>query len=83
MFYSHQLITPTHTIGQNRILSVDVLRGIAMVLVILQHSYLSVNIKAIPPLIDFLLWNITGLAAVAFVSISGVIYSYFMYAGPD
>lgn len=61
----------------------DVLRGLAMVLVILQHSYLSVNMKAIPSLVDFSIWNMTGLAAVAFVSISGLVYSYFLYTASD
>ena len=72
-----------HHNGGNRVLSVDILRGIAMVLVILQHSYLSVHRKTIPPLVDFLLWNMTGLAAVAFVSISGMVYSYFLYTASD
>jgi len=73
----------THNIGRNRIFSVDVLKGFAMVLVILQHSYLSVNMKSIPPLFDFFTWNVTGLAAVAFVSISGMMYSYFLYTHTD
>ena len=55
------------------------MRGFAMVLVILQHSYLSADMKSIPPLFDFFTWNVTGLAAVAFVSISGMMYSYFLY----
>ena len=67
----------------NRFLSIDSLRGFAMVLVILQHSYLSANMKSIPRFIDMLVWNITALAAVAFVSISGAMYSYFLYTQPD
>ncbi len=80
---NRRLTNAKHIARRNRIHSVDVLRGFAMVLVILQHSYLSVNMQAIPPLVDFLLWNMTGLAAVAFVSISGMIYSYFLYTRPD
>ncbi len=54
-----------------------------MVLVILQHSYLSVSLKSIHILFDFFIWPITGLAAVAFVSISGMVYSYFLYMASD
>jgi uncharacterized membrane protein len=80
---NQQLSNRTHHIGRNRILSVDVLRGFAMVLVIIQHVYLSANIKSIPFIFNFLLWPITSLAAVAFVSISGVMYSYYLYSQPD
>jgi uncharacterized membrane protein len=68
---------------KNRFLSIDSLRGFAMVLVILQHSYLSTNMTSIPKFIDMLVWSITALAAVAFVSISGAMYSYFLYIQPD
>lgn len=67
----------------NRILSIDALRGFAMMLVILQHSYLSADMKTIPPFLDMLLWGVTYLAAVAFVSISGMMYSYFLFSSVD
>ena len=51
-----------------------------MVLVILQHSYLHVNTRLIPPLLDMFLWRITYLAAVSFVAISGTMFSYFLHA---
>jgi hypothetical protein len=54
-----------------------------MVLVILQHSYLNINMKLIPLLMGALLWNITSLAAVAFVSISGATFSYHLFMQPD
>lgn len=54
-----------------------------MVLVILQHSYLSADMKAFPHLLDMLLWGVTGLAAVAFMSISGMMYSYFLFSRAD
>jgi hypothetical protein len=54
-----------------------------MVLVILQHSYLSINQKLIAPALNTLIWDTTGLAAVAFVSISGAVYSYFLFLHPD
>ena len=49
-----------------------------MVLVILQHSYLSVNTRLIPHAADLLLWMVTHLAAIAFVSISGTVFTYFL-----
>lgn len=51
-----------------------------MVLVILQHSYLSVDRESIPVLFDAFLWNITSLAAIAFVAIAGVVCSYSLYS---
>jgi len=80
---THQLSGSINHTVRNRILSIDVLRGCAMVFVIFQHAYLSVNIKSIPPLLDFFIWKITGIAAVAFVSISGMVYSYFLYTKSD
>ncbi|MDA8138640.1 MAG: heparan-alpha-glucosaminide N-acetyltransferase domain-containing protein [Desulfobacteraceae bacterium] len=65
--------------AKKRLLSVDSLRGFAMVLVLLQHSYLSTNSKLIPFFIDKTIWLITYSAAIAFVSISGAIYSYFLF----
>lgn len=50
-----------------------------MVLVLLQHSYLSANRELIPSFVDLLLWGTTYCAAVAFVSISGMMYTYFLY----
>jgi uncharacterized membrane protein len=70
-------------LGQDRIFSIDSLRGFAMVLVILQHSYLSVNQTLIAPVLNTLIWDATGLAAVAFVSISGTVYSYFLFVDSD
>jgi uncharacterized membrane protein len=64
-------------VKQNRLFAVDSLRGLAMVLVILQHAYLSVNRQLIPPLLDMFLWGLTYIAAIAFVSISGMMCSYF------
>lgn len=66
-----------------RIMAIDILRGFAMVLVILQHSYLLVDRKLIPPVLDQCIWLTTNMAAVAFVSVSGVMYSYFFYLKTD
>ncbi len=47
-----------------------------MILVILQHSYLLVDLTLIPSVLNFCIWHVTFMAAVAFVSVSGTIYSY-------
>lgn len=70
-------------VPQNRYLWIDSLRGAAMVLVLLQHSYLSVNRSLIPHALDLFIWGITFGAAAAFVSISGVMFSYFLYISPQ
>lgn len=69
-------------VQRHRLLAVDALKGLAMVFVILQHSYLSTNTQTIPRVLDMLIWNVTSIAAVAFVAISGAIYSYFLYIQP-
>jgi len=80
----NHLNTPVRRrLGQDRIFSIDTVRGFAMVLVICQHSYLSVNQKLIAPSLNTLIWVITGFAAVAFVSISGAVYSYFLFLHSD
>jgi uncharacterized membrane protein len=66
-----------------RFLSVDTLRGFAMVLVLLQHAYLSADYARIPHFLDMFIWDITYAAAVFFVSISGMMYSYFLSVKPD
>lgn len=54
-----------------------------MVLVILQHSYLNVNVRLIPHFLGIFILGFSNLAAVAFVSISGTIFSYFLYIQPN
>ena len=71
------------TVAVHRLWSVDVLRGLAMFLVLVQHPYLLTNRSQIPPLLNFLVWNSTALAALAFVVISGSIYSYSLFVGRD
>lgn len=66
-------------IGEKRILSIDSLRGFAMVLVIMQHCFFHVNIEQIPQFVIQILYLVTYLAAVAFVSISGAVFSYSLY----
>lgn len=54
-----------------------------MVLVIFEHSYHSVNQNLVPPALDSVIWLTTGLAAVAFVAISGMVCSYFLSTRPS
>jgi hypothetical protein len=54
-----------------------------MVLVLLQHSYQSANYSLILPSIDLFIWGVTYCAAIAFVSISGIMFSYFLYINPQ
>ncbi len=72
-----------HHTGRNRILALDPLRGIAMVLMILAHSYLNVNEKLLPPALTLFFWFLNYLPAVAFVWISGTVFSYFLYSASD
>jgi uncharacterized membrane protein len=72
-----------HHTGRNRILSLDPLRGIAMALMILAHSYLNVNEKLLPPALAIFFWFLNYLPAVAFVWISGTVFSYFLYSASD
>lgn len=70
-------------LAEGRLLSLDALRGFAMVLVILQHSYLSVAPRLMVGWRNFALWYVTHLAAIAFVSISGATFSYHLFAEGD
>jgi hypothetical protein len=56
--------------------AVDALRGLAMVLVILQHAYLNRNPATMPPFVDLAVWATTYMAAIAFMAISGAMFSY-------
>jgi uncharacterized membrane protein len=62
---------------------VDVMRGIAMLLVILSHAAALVDGRTVPGLPYLLLIRITNLASVAFVFVSGTIVNYFLESRPD
>lgn len=79
---AHSVATPSG-LAEGRLLSLDALRGFAMVLVILQHSYLSVAPRLMVGWRNFALWYVTHLAAIAFVSISGATFSYHLFAKED
>jgi uncharacterized membrane protein len=68
-----------HHIGKGRLLAVDILRGFAMVLVILNHAYQNVNREMMPYFLEAIVMIVTNLSAVAFVFISGSMFSYFLY----
>ena len=72
-----------HHTGRDRILSVDSMRGIAMILVIMQHCYHLIDPNKVNPVADMALYGITRMASVAFMAISGVMISYFLYYKPD
>ncbi len=72
-----------HHTGRNRILALDPLRGIAMVLMILAHAYLNVNEELLSPALAIFFWFLNYLPAVAFVWISGTVFSYFLYTAAD
>lgn len=72
-------ISPKH-LRRDRIGSIDFVRGFAMVLVILDHSFQSTNPALIHYWLHKIITLITALAAIAFIAISGTIYSYFLYA---
>lgn len=51
-----------------------------MVIVVAAHSYLNVNYAEIPIFLNSIMGLTFAMAAVAFVSISGAVFSYFLYA---
>ncbi len=72
-----------HHTGAGRILSVDTMRGFAMVLVMLQHAYQVVDPGRISPLTDLAIYLPTRMASVAFMSVSGMMIAYFLCTVPD
>jgi len=75
--------TTHHHVGSNRILSVDSMRGLAMVLVILQHCYQVVDPHRITAISDLIIYLPTRMASVAFMAVSGMMISFFLYSTVD
>ncbi len=75
--------TTQHHVGSNRILSVDSMRGLAMVLVILQHCYQVVDPHRITAISDMIIYLPTRMASVAFMAVSGMMISFFLYSTVD
>lgn len=65
-----------------RIHSLDVTRGLAMVLAILQHSYLSANSALFSDSSKWFIWTTTNFAPIAFVAVSGAASSYTLFLRP-
>jgi uncharacterized membrane protein len=59
------------------------MRGIAMALVMLQHSYHLVNPDLLTPTTDFIVYFTTKIASVAFMAVSGMMISYFLFTRND
>lgn len=68
--------------GRNRILSVDSMRGLAMILVIMQHAYHLIDPAAVQAQLDLAIYTLTRSASVAFMAVSGMMISYFMASRP-
>jgi uncharacterized membrane protein len=69
--------------GTTRIHSVDSMRGVAMILVIVQHAYHLIDPTKVYGLVDFGIYGITRMASVAFIAVSGMMIAYFLYARTD
>ncbi len=72
-----------HHKGRNRLLSVDSMRGAAMVFVILQHCFHLIDATTVSPLIYDLLYLITKIASVAFMTVSGMMIGFFYASTAD
>lgn len=59
-----------------RIPSLDILRGLALVLAMLQHAFLVSDKQSIPSFAQWILWMVTNLAPIAFVAVSGATCSF-------
>ncbi len=70
-------------VGKNRLLSVDTMRGTAMVLVILQHCYHLIDPLSVGSATTFILYITTRMASVAFMAVSGMMISFFMFSAAD
>lgn len=70
-------------LGVQRMPSVDVIRGTAMLLVILSHAAALINERTVPGLPFLLLIRVCNLASVAFVFLSGMMVSYFLAIRSD
>jgi uncharacterized membrane protein len=69
--------------GRSRILSVDSMRGLAMILVILQHAYHLIDPAAVQAQLDLAIYTLTRSASVAFMAVSGMMIAYFMASRAD
>jgi uncharacterized membrane protein len=72
-----------HHSGKNRLASVDTMRGTAMVLVILQHCYHLIDPLSVGSATTFILYITTKMASVAFMAVSGMMISFFMFSTAD
>jgi uncharacterized membrane protein len=73
----------SHRAGKRRIRSIDTMRGIAMALVIFQHAYSHISSGQLHPYADFAVYFSTRVASVAFMAVSGMMISYFLFTKTD
>lgn len=66
-----------------RIHSLDVARGLAITLAILQHSYLNANFALFSDSSNWFMWTTTNLAPIAFVAVSGAASTYSLLSKSD
>lgn len=69
--------------GKSRILSVDTMRGVAMILVIMQHAYHLIDPSKVPAIANYVIYGITRMASVGFMAVSGMMIGYFLFCRPD
>jgi uncharacterized membrane protein len=59
------------------------MRGVAMILVIVQHAYHLIDPSRVYGPVDFTIYGVTKMASVAFMGVSGMMIGYFLYVRPD
>jgi len=71
-------LTRWPALGVRRLMVIDVMRGTAMLLVILAHTAWLADSRRVPALPFLTLIRVTNLASMAFVFVSGTMVSYFL-----
>lgn len=73
----------TVTTRRQRIKSVDAIRGMAMALIIFAHTRPLIDTSLVSHLAYSFLYYVTNISTVAFMTVNGMMYSYFLYSTPD
>jgi len=67
--------------SKTRIRSVDVMRGMAMAMVIYAHSRIVLDSSTVWPPLHEILVRVSSIASITFMFISGTMISYFLFSG--